>query len=196
MFLEQGWQPASSSNLLVPDLHGFRLAGTHGCPWLFMWVLEICTVLLKLARAYSCWAISQQCYSFQFLYMRHKLLNSWYLCVLITRIYSQPLKGNWGQSNSLHCFEGLWEFFDQQFLRRYPMLGTRICSIAHEFWEQYYPPWCKVSSFKLFKNHNLFFFFFFGFLRQGFSVYTWLSWNSLCRPGWPQTQRAQPVSAS
>lgn len=85
MFLEQGWQPASSSNLLVPDLHGFRLAGTHGCPWLFMWVLEICTVLLKLARAYSCWAISQQFSSFQFLYMRHKLLNSWYLCVLITK---------------------------------------------------------------------------------------------------------------
>ena len=28
------------------------------------------------------------------------------------------------------------------------------------------------------------------FLRQGFSVQPWLSWNSLCRPGWPQTQRS------
>ena len=26
-------------------------------------------------------------------------------------------------------------------------------------------------------------------LRQGFSVYPWLSWNSLCRPGWPRTQK-------
>jgi hypothetical protein len=27
-------------------------------------------------------------------------------------------------------------------------------------------------------------------LRQGFSVSPWLSWNSLCRPGWPQTQKS------
>jgi hypothetical protein len=27
-------------------------------------------------------------------------------------------------------------------------------------------------------------------LRQGFSVQSWLSWNSLCRPGWPQTQKS------
>jgi hypothetical protein len=31
---------------------------------------------------------------------------------------------------------------------------------------------------------------FFGFLRQDFSVYPWLSWNSLCRPGWPRTQKS------
>jgi hypothetical protein len=31
---------------------------------------------------------------------------------------------------------------------------------------------------------------FFGFLRQGFSVWPWLSWNSLCRPGWPRTQKS------
>jgi hypothetical protein len=30
---------------------------------------------------------------------------------------------------------------------------------------------------------------FFYFPRQVFSVYPWLSWNSLCRPGWPQTQK-------
>ena len=28
------------------------------------------------------------------------------------------------------------------------------------------------------------------FPRQGFSVQPWLSWNSLCRPGWPQTQKS------
>jgi hypothetical protein len=28
------------------------------------------------------------------------------------------------------------------------------------------------------------------FSRQGFSVQSWLSWNSLCRPGWPQTQKS------
>ena len=27
------------------------------------------------------------------------------------------------------------------------------------------------------------------FLRQGFSVQPWLFWNSLCRPGWPITQK-------
>jgi hypothetical protein len=26
-------------------------------------------------------------------------------------------------------------------------------------------------------------------LRQSFSVQPWLSWNSLCRPGWPRTQK-------
>ena len=30
-----------------------------------------------------------------------------------------------------------------------------------------------------------FFLFCFVFLRQGFSVQPWLSWNSLCRLGWP-----------
>ena len=28
------------------------------------------------------------------------------------------------------------------------------------------------------------------FSRQGFSVYPWLSWNSLCRSGWPRTQKS------
>jgi hypothetical protein len=32
--------------------------------------------------------------------------------------------------------------------------------------------------------------FFFGFSRQGFSVWPWLSWNSLCRPGCPQTRKS------
>jgi hypothetical protein len=33
----------------------------------------------------------------------------------------------------------------------------------------------------------------FYFLRQGFSVQSWLSWNSLCRPGWPRTQKSACV---
>jgi hypothetical protein len=33
----------------------------------------------------------------------------------------------------------------------------------------------------------VFCFLFFAFF---FSVYPWLSWNSLCRPGWPQTQKS------
>ncbi|XP_052602771.1 mitochondrial carrier protein SCaMC-3L isoform X3 [Peromyscus californicus insignis] len=37
----------------------------------------------------------------------------------------------------------------------------------------------------------------FGFSRQGFSVlFWWVSWISLCRPGWPQTHRDPPGSAS
>ena len=34
------------------------------------------------------------------------------------------------------------------------------------------------------------FFFFFFFPRQGFFVWLWLSWSSLCGPGWPRTQRS------
>jgi hypothetical protein len=32
--------------------------------------------------------------------------------------------------------------------------------------------------------------------RQGFSVYRWLSWNLLCRPGWPWIHRDPPASVS
>ena len=35
---------------------------------------------------------------------------------------------------------------------------------------------------------------YFFFLRKGFSVYPWLSWNSLCRPGWPRTQKSACLS--
>jgi hypothetical protein len=30
----------------------------------------------------------------------------------------------------------------------------------------------------------------FCFSRQGFSIESWMSWNSLYRPGWPQIQRS------
>jgi hypothetical protein len=32
--------------------------------------------------------------------------------------------------------------------------------------------------------------FLFLFLKQGFSVYPWLSWNLLCRSGWPKIKRS------
>jgi hypothetical protein len=47
-----------------------------------------------------------------------------------------------------------------------------------------------LSSVFVFLFLFFFLFFTFGFLRQGFSVYPWLSWNSLCGPGWPQTQKS------
>ena len=34
------------------------------------------------------------------------------------------------------------------------------------------------------------FFSFFWFFETGFSVQPWLSWNSLCRPGWCRTQKS------
>jgi hypothetical protein len=40
------------------------------------------------------------------------------------------------------------------------------------------------------RGKKIFFLIFFCFTRQGFSVKPWLSWNSLCRPGWPRTQRS------
>ena len=51
--------------------------------------------------------------------------------------------------------------------------------------------WCLLTSsgFSLFVCC-------FVFLKQGFSVYPWLSWNSLSRPNWPQTHRDLPAAAS
>jgi hypothetical protein len=49
------------------------------------------------------------------------------------------------------------------------------------------------SSSHFFKKElslSLSFFFFFGFSSQGFSIQPWLSWNSLCRPSWPRTQKS------
>jgi hypothetical protein len=33
-------------------------------------------------------------------------------------------------------------------------------------------------------------------LRPGLILYFWLTWNSLCRPGWSSSSRDLPVSAS
>jgi hypothetical protein len=69
---------------------------------------------------------------------------------------------------------------------------------------------CQGVRVKLYLSHNIevlafihsflflsfFFFFFFVFLffcfvfRDRVSLCSWLSWNSLCRPGWPQTQKS------
>ena len=59
--------------------------------------------------------------------------------------------------------------------------------------------WCfdkrETMSFWVALNFIYFlFFYFFGFSRQGFSVWFWLSWNSLCRPGSPQTQKSACLS--
>ena len=37
-------------------------------------------------------------------------------------------------------------------------------------------------------------FFFFFFLKQCFTIYSMMVWNSLCRPHWPQTHRAPSAS--
>jgi hypothetical protein len=48
----------------------------------------------------------------------------------------------------------------------------------------------QTATAQVFGYTVLPFIYLFIFLRQGFSVYPWLSWNSLCRPGWPQTQKS------
>lgn len=35
-----------------------------------------------------------------------------------------------------------------------------------------------------------------GLMKQGLTIYMWLSWSSLCRPGWPPIYRNQPTLAS
>jgi hypothetical protein len=40
------------------------------------------------------------------------------------------------------------------------------------------------------ENNSVFIIIALFFLRQGFSVKPWLFWNSLCRPGWPRTQKS------
>jgi hypothetical protein len=47
-----------------------------------------------------------------------------------------------------------------------------------------------VFCFLVFWFVCLFVFVFVFFSKQGFSVYPWLSWNSLCRPHWPRTQKS------
>jgi hypothetical protein len=36
----------------------------------------------------------------------------------------------------------------------------------------------------------------FGFFKTRFTVWHWLSWNLLCKPGWPHTYRDLPSSSS
>ena len=50
---------------------------------------------------------------------------------------------------------------------------------------------CRDSGYRGLKLYSCLDFFVCLFvLRQGFSVYPWLSWNPLCRLGWPETQRS------
>jgi hypothetical protein len=50
--------------------------------------------------------------------------------------------------------------------------------------------WNRDQSLLAFIFYLLIYLFFLGFSRQGFSVQPWLSRNSLCRPGWPRTQKS------
>jgi hypothetical protein len=55
-------------------------------------------------------------------------------------------------------------------------------------WQWEYLCYIWLSICDLFTGtHQLFFFVCFS--RQGFSIEPWLSWNSLCPPGWPLNQR-------
>ena len=60
-------------------------------------------------------------------------------------------------------------------------------------------PWYSFS-FLHSKNSTTMFFclniIFSAFLRQGLTMYPWLSWNSFCQPWWPWTHRDPPTSAS
>ena len=44
------------------------------------------------------------------------------------------------------------------------------------------------TSYKCFLPSNLLYVVLFCFLRQGLSTQPWLSWSSLCRPGWPYAE--------
>jgi hypothetical protein len=69
------------------------------------------------------------------------------------------------------------------------LFPTKELGVTSVRYEQSAPPlyqWVETSHISRF----FWFFFFVCFSRQGFSVYSWLSWNSLCRPGWPRTQKS------
>jgi hypothetical protein len=53
-----------------------------------------------------------------------------------------------------------------------------------------YPEFFLSLFLSFFLSFILFIYLFIYFSRQGFSVYPWLSWNSLCRPGWPRTHKS------
>jgi hypothetical protein len=73
------------------------------------------------------------------------------------------------------------DFFSQMYMK--------ITLLAKHMWYPTVWPSSRIVTAFLSTDSILFFFFFFGFSRQGFSVYPWLSWNSLCRLGWPRTQK-------
>jgi hypothetical protein len=47
-----------------------------------------------------------------------------------------------------------------------------------------------LSCLVQYASLSFFFFEFFEFFETGFLRVSWLSWNSLCRPGWPWTQKS------
>ena len=78
-----------------------------------------------------------------------------------------------------------WDFLPYSWTRQYFMAHGWNWSYCIELW--------KATYFILSYLYGLlldFLFCCFCFSRQGFSVCPRLSWNSLCRPGWPQTQRS------
>lgn len=67
LYLLLDWQPENPSNPLIPDIHGFGVSGTPSCPCPFMWVLEMCALLLMCeacARAFTCWVTARLFSSF------------------------------------------------------------------------------------------------------------------------------------
>jgi hypothetical protein len=67
--------------------------------------------------------------------------------------------------------------------------STDCSSRGHEFNSQQ-PYESSQPSPSVMGSNALFFFFFFWFFETGFLCMAWLSWNSLCRPGWLQTQKS------
>ena len=65
-----------------------------------------------------------------------------------------------------------------------------VKSVYHHTWLQVKLLSESVYFLLLCFSFLFFSFSFFVFSRQGFSVQPWLFWNSICRPGWPRTQKS------
>jgi hypothetical protein len=68
------------------------------------------------------------------------------------------------------------------------VLGLKACATTPGYI-------CSNKNLKIKLDSN-FYLFIYLFILQDRIMCPWLSWNSLCRPGWPQTYRVLPASAS
>jgi hypothetical protein len=116
---------------------------------------------------------------------------------------------HWSVSSNLCCFqEGLYSkgcIVKCNHHLEMDFSGDRVCGIWQEavvsgpqsvlLVSNYYNEGKPSMHVVVLFCFVLFCFVLFCFSRQGFSVPFWLSWNSLCRPGWPRTQNP-PASAS
>ena len=106
-------------------------------------------------------------------------------------ILINPFQGEWHLSTHITILY-------HQFQQLSPPSENHLPFLSSVFWWQFTQTTGVVLQWRIQNEKNLFastenfvvVVVVVVFSRQGFFVYPWLSWNSLCRPGWPRTQKS------